>query len=138
MEPLRTVLLWLHVLAALLWIGSSACIAIAGVVAASNQEESSDLKRVIPRLNRLNFSAAIVVGSAGLLNLLLVARLRGFRLSLNFSAILALKVMLYLLMLSILVAALRSSGTSRAAINSALTAGLGILAMGLGIWLAGS
>ena len=78
------------------------------------------------------------MGSAGLLNLLLVARLRGFRLSLNFSAILALKVMLYLLMLSILVAALRSSGTSRAAINSALTAGLGILAMGLGIWLAGS
>lgn len=87
------------------------------------------------------------MGFAGLLNLLLLARLHGFRFSLNFSAILALKVMLYLLMLSILVSALRpafiknpdlAAATSRAAINSAITAGLGILAMGLGLWLAGT
>ena len=91
--------------------------------------------------------AAIVVGSAGLLNLFLLAHLRGFRFSPYFSAILALKVMLYLLMLSILASALRPTvlpgrdptrAASGAAINSAITVGLGIVAMGLGIWLAGT
>jgi putative copper export protein len=147
LDSLRTALLWLHVLSAVLWIGSSACVAIAALVASSNQEESRDLNRVIPRLNRLNFCAAIVVGFAGFLNLFLLAKQRGFRFSPHFSAILALKVVIYLLMLSILTAAFRpvvlqgsdlARSASRAAINSAMTVGLGILALGLGIWLAGT
>jgi uncharacterized membrane protein len=147
LNSLRTALLWLHVLSAVLWIGSSACVAIAAIAASSNREESFELNRVIARLNRLNFLAAMVVGLAGLLNLFLLANLRGFRFSPNFSAILALKVILYLLMLSILASALRpavlqsrdlATAASRAAIKSAITVGLGIVAMGFGIWLAGS
>ena len=152
MNSLRTALLWLHVLAAMLWIGSSTCIAIAAIFVSSNPEEAHDFSSVLPRLNRLNLSAATVVGLAGLLSFLLLAVVRGYRFSPDFTAILALKVILFTLMYSLLSAAVRSAAVrsapaqsldlgqpiSRVAFNSAIAALLGILGMGLGIWLAGA
>jgi uncharacterized membrane protein len=146
LNSLRTALLWLHVLAAVLWIGSSTCIAIAAVFVSSNPEDAHDFNGALPRLNRLSLIAAIIVGLAGLLSFLLLAAVRRYRFSPGFTAILALKVILFMLMFSLLAAAVRSAGSqsvgrtkpiSRIAFNYATAAALGILAMGLGIWLAG-
>lgn len=153
---LRSAFLWIHVLGGALWIGGSACFALAAAALESDSKERREfaIGAAVP-INRLNLGVAIVVLISGIMNLWFVDHLRHFALPRAFTYVLAGKLLLYVLMVVTLGGALGVEGalkrahaggdfttvaakTGRLVTFYLLTVIMGALALGLGLWLAGT
>jgi hypothetical protein len=150
---LRTVILWVHVLCGVVWIGASAGVALAAAVLSSEPEESNKFAtRSIPRINRVCVAVASLIPLTGIANLSFVVQARHGVLPEEFSAILGAKVALYAAMGLALWAAWRTGtpgGLAAADLQVkpnlrrlitlyATIVILGAVALGLGLWLSGT
>ena len=146
------VVLWLHVLAAVTWIGAAASFVLALTsVGSAGREQHEMVMRVAPRLNRVCLGCAALVLATGIANLAFVARHRGGILPTQFTVIIGFKLLLYILMCVMLSRAIRraapssssrcetdANGEPRRLVSpyAVMMAGGGI-ALALGLWLAG-
>jgi hypothetical protein len=155
---MRAVILWLHVLCGVVWVGVCASFLLAAVALASEPSEAYALAlRAAPRITRLCVLLAIVIPLTGIGNLLFVARARGFALPPEFVGILAAKVTLLTAMAFALWRAWRvvtvmrektvhdADGTAAIGVNMrklitlySLIMGAGAAALALGFWLSGA
>lgn len=133
---LRTVILWVHVLCGVVWVGASAGIALAAVALSGEPEEWINFAtRSVPRINRVCVAAASVIPVTGIANLAFVARTYRGALPAVFIAILSAKVAIFVAMAAALwaawgagsaIEARRTLGEARSALGeagSALAAG---------------
>ena len=139
---MRGVVLWIHVLCGVAWIGTSASFVIAATALAGEEKERREFAtRTAPRIGRLCAILACVIPLTGIANLAYVVRARGATLPAEFTGILAAKVALFAAMVAALWAARRGArhgdAGGRAAGLYGLTAALGVIALGLGLWLSG-
>jgi uncharacterized membrane protein len=147
-----TACLWLHVVAGSWWILTSVTIAVAGAVVSPQSVEGKEFGlRVVPKVNRANAVAAVILLATGIVNIVNAGEGRRFDFSSAFTRTLAVKVGLYVVMLAALVASMRAerelrvqgqdasiaAGAARLVGCSAVTALAGAGAMMLGVWLAG-
>ena len=154
---IRVVILWVHVLCGVVWIGSCATfILVAAALAGEPNESYAFAIRSAPRINRLCTLMAIAIPITGTGNLLFATQARGSALPAEFLGILAAKVGLLAIMALGLLGAWRAAvipkgqsaigGTeSRCEVNIrwimasyGLIVGAGIAALGLGLWLSGT
>ena len=144
----RTLILWLHVLGGLSWIGACASFVLASLALGGQDSELRELvRRTAPRINRIGLGCAALLPITGLGNLGFAARAHGFALSREFIAIVAVKILLLGLMGFALRRAVEiaNDGASgdRDAVSRRLRncygaiAGSGAIALLLGLWLAG-
>jgi hypothetical protein len=151
------VILWVHVLCGVAWIGICATFVLAATVLAGEPGESYAFAvKAAPRINRLCVPVAIAMPITGIGNLFFAAHARGVALPAEFLEIVAAKVVLLAVMafglLGAWQAALRLHGQSQTSESESycqanvrrMTAlyGLivvaGIVALGLGLWLSGT
>jgi uncharacterized membrane protein len=152
---LRSIILWIHALCGMVWVGASASFVIA---AAALSGESSELSRfataAAPRINRIGAILALVIPLTGIGNLVYAARADRYVLPPEFVAILVAKITLFAAMAVALAAAWRAENAMRAeaAVDSARAAAnvgklmrlygliiaMGAVALGLGVWLSGT
>ena len=153
---LRTVILWVHVLCGVVWVGASASIALAAAALSGEPEEWTNFAtRSVPRINRICVGAASVIPVTGIANLAFVARNYREGLPAPFIAILSAKVAIFAAMAAALWAAwgansaiearntLGEGGNSAASVRKlialyATIVILGAMALGLGLWLSGT
>ncbi len=151
---LRTVILWIHVLCGVIWVGASASVALAGAVLSGEPQEWRRFAKVsAPRINRLCVVAASLIPLTGIANLAFVARAYRGRLPAAFVAILCVKVALYSAMALVLWAVGRVTVPSGAVDVDDYTGPpgvrkltafyvtivvLGAIALALGLWLSGT
>jgi hypothetical protein len=149
------IVLWIHVICGVTWISVIASLVIASYGLA---EEGSALTefvlRAAPRINRVAIVCASLIVATGFGNLIFTAKQRGMALPSEFVEILSAKIALLGLMLWALWRAIESLPRLRQnAVNGAskdFTAGVrellrwyalivtaGVVALGLGLWLAG-
>ena len=151
-----TVALWVHGICGALWMGASACFAIACLALTAGSAEQRDfLQNGAARINRLAMAAAVVLPLTGVFNWSQAIATHRGTLSPVFSGILAAKIALYLLMLLALTLAIRTLPQSlnewrrgdalapARAISTMIKAHAAIVAMGamamiLGVWLTGA
>jgi hypothetical protein len=151
---LRTIILWIHALCGVAWVGACASFVIA---AAALGGEAGELSRfaanTAPRINRAGAILALVIPLTGIGNLIYAARMRGDALPPEFIGLLAAKITLFAAMALTLAAAWRAESAMRAdgAAGSAsdanirklmrlygLIMAMGGVALGLGLWLSGT
>jgi uncharacterized membrane protein len=144
--------IWVHVLAAVVWIGACAALALAAGALRSGAVESADFaRRALPRLVRLNAVAAALVLAGGGVSLAAVGGERGYRFPPLFIEVLAMKASLYFGMLWTLSATARTQASIgdhpaeagqrwfvRIAALSGAAVVLGGIALALGLLLAGT
>lgn len=152
---LRTVILWVHVLCGVVWVGASANVALAAVALSGEPEEWARFAtRSVPRINRVCVVAASVIPVTGIANLGFVARAHRGALPAAFVAILSVKVALFAAMAGVLWAAWGAGSSMEGGSGSSggdVAAGvrklialyvtiviLGAMALGLGLWLSGT
>ena len=154
---IRAVILWVHVLSGVVWVGVCATFILAAAALAGEPNESYAFAlRAAPRINRLCVPMAIAIPITGIGNLLFATLTRGSVLPAEFLGILAAKVgLLAFMALGLLgawraVAILRRQSAmgateSRYEVNVrrivasyGLIVGAGIAALGLGLWLSGT
>jgi putative copper export protein len=154
---LRAVILWVHVLCGVVWVGACATFIIALAALAGEPNELYAIAiRIAPQLNRLCVPLAIAIPITGVGNLLFVVQARRTVLPPEFVEIVAAKIGLLAVMGLALVAAwaaapklderppIRASGSSsevnvrRIVASYGLIVGAGIVALGLGLWLSGT
>jgi putative copper export protein len=154
---LASAVLWLHVISGAVWVGACACFVLAASALSVGSDEWQEFAlKAVPGLDRLNFAAASILVATGILNLLFAGAARGFYFSSMFLGVLAAKIALLIVMVFALAASFRAetqlrdavargdrnpgaaSAIRRYTIASGLTVAAGILALGLGLWLAGS
>ena len=144
---LTSAVLWIHVLSGALWVGTCMTFILAASAASTNGEQIELAARTVPRLNRLNQIAAALVPLTGLLNLFFVGSAIDFHFPRAFTAVLGAKVILFFLMCLALFASSpiasalgrgESGGLSRLMRLYGAIALCGTVALGLGLWLAGS
>jgi hypothetical protein len=151
-------MVWLHVVAAAVWIGASACVMIA---ATAIGPESAELKpfvlRVLPAINRLGLFAAVIVFGAGMVRLVRLGAPLGYHFPAKFLYAVGFKIALFGAMAgattwSYKMRRARLGATSareidagdvatvvkRAALLAGFTVVMGGLAAALGLWVAGS
>lgn len=148
----RTVILWIHALAAGAWVGASACYVIAaGAVGVNDDEGRAFVRRVTPAINRVGVAAMLTVVGSGIINLMLAGAMRQFHFSQTFIAVLSAKIAIFLVMFVVLSASFRTArrlsgadtsevaraGTRLLILNGAVVA-MGAGALVLGLWLVGS
>jgi hypothetical protein len=143
---LSVAILWIHVLCGALWVVVSLSLLLA---LAATEESARDAfaARAAPKLNRVNFTAIVLLPLTGIANLYYVSRAHGFQLPSAFIAVLSVKVALLCgmaLTLGFASTALKPAReTSRSGARRLLwlygaMAALGAVALLLGLWLAGS
>jgi hypothetical protein len=156
---MTTTILWIHATAGALWIGACACFMIAGLALTPGSDEHRNfVVRSAPQIDRLAMLAAGVLFLTGLLNLAQAEIARQFALSAfshEFITVLAIKIMLFIAMVSVMHSSMRigsairtviEHGTTDAlpsALNRMVKAHAAVVAMGsiallLGLWLIGS
>jgi hypothetical protein len=155
---LVSVVLWLHALCGVIWVGTCASFALAAAALSTETAQWREFAlRTAPRINRIAMAIAGMIPLTGIANLGFAAAARGFALPAQFVAVLICKVALYAAMALLLWAAwgaesaLRSGSTNENAVDDGATAqirklmtlygvmaALGTLALGLGLWLSGS
>jgi hypothetical protein len=152
---LTTVMLWTHVASAAWWVLACTIMALAGAVLGMDTVEGREfVVRVVPGFNRANTVAAAVLLMTGMINIYAAGMARRFHFPPPFVRVLAIKIVLYVMMLTALRASAgaarrllaqaggqaspgATAGTGRLAALSALTALMGAAAMLLGVWLVG-
>jgi len=153
---IRAVILWIHVLCGVVWVGSCATFVLAAAALAGEPHESFAFAiRVAPRINRLCVPLAIAIPITGISNLLFAAQARGSVLPVEFIGIVAAKIGLLAIMASALLGAWRAAAilgekaTKAPELGCAvsirwlmtlygLIVGAGMVALGLGLWLSGT
>jgi hypothetical protein len=154
---LATVVLWIHALCGIIWIGACASFVIAVSALGAEAEERDDFTaRSAPGLNRLCIALACMIPLTGLVNLSFAARARHLALPAEFIVIVGAKIVLFGAMATALWAAwgivVKSGGLafSTGGIGSGVGAihrlmklyglivTLGAAALALGLWLSGT
>ncbi|HKV53030.1 MAG TPA: hypothetical protein VJN94_00170 [Candidatus Binataceae bacterium] len=155
---LRAVILWVHVLCGVAWVGACASFVIAAAALGGEPGESRALAlRAAPRINRLCIVLAIAIPLTGIGNLTFAAQSHGYRLPTEFVGILTAKIGLFIVMALALAGAWRVTAqlTRRREANSVkktenpanipkltalygLIVAMGTLALALGLWLSGT
>lgn len=152
--PVASIVLTIHVLCGVLWVGACASFVLA---ASALNRESGDWRefalKVAPRLNRINLVLACAIPLTGLGNLYFAGRARGFHFPVQFSELLSAKVVLFIAMAAALTAAWSAEAAmkrdqkngrinlpaSRRLVRLyGITVALGTLALALGLWLSGT
>jgi len=153
---LRAVILWIHVLCGILWIGICAAFILAAASLGSEPSESHSFTlRIAPQINRLSAAMAIAIPVTGIGNLLFAAAARGSSFPPEFIQIVAAKIGLLVIMTGALIVAWRAARVAdenrsiqvatedgKTRIRQIVAAyglivGAGIIALGLGLWLSG-
>jgi hypothetical protein len=144
---LRNTFLWIHVLCGALWVAASLSFVLAAG-ASTEGERTGFASRVAPVLNRLNLGAIVLLPLSGIANLIYVARANHYRLPAAFVEVLGAKLLLLCGMATAL--AMAWGATARLGSGAAdkgerrlvwlygAMAGMGAVALMLGLWLAGS
>jgi hypothetical protein len=157
---IRSVVLWVHVLCGLIWVGTSASFLLAiSAMTAESAEWRDFALRAAPPINRINVVAALIVPMTGAGNLFSAALTRRSPFPPAFVGIVAIKVVLFFIMGVMLAAAFAAERTMResfagerldcdfgdgvAALRRLVRlygaiATLGVIALCLGLWLAGT
>jgi len=144
----RTLILWLHVLGGLSWIGACVSFVLASLALSGQDSELRELfGRAAPRVNRIGLACVVLIPVTGMGNLAFAASQRHFALTPEFTAIVVVKILLLTLMGFALWRAVGfandgATGDRDAAIRRlrncyAAIAGAGAIALLLGLWLAG-
>ncbi len=152
--PIASIVLTIHVLCGVLWVGACASFVLA---ASALNRESGEWRefalKVAPRINRINLLLACAIPLTGLGNLYFAGRARGFRFPAQFSELLSTKVVLLIAMALALAAAWSAEGAmsrdqesgsidvsaSRRLVRLyGITVALGTIALALGLWLSGT
>jgi uncharacterized membrane protein len=152
--PPASIVLTIHVLCGVLWVGACASfILAASAMNLESAEWGEFVNKAAPRINRINLVLACAIPLTGLGNLYFAGRARGFKFAPQFIELLSAKIVLFFAMAVALVAAwpaeaaLRSpqaSETNSIAASRKLvrlygiTVGMGTAALALGLWLAGT
>jgi uncharacterized membrane protein len=157
---IRSVVLWIHVLCGVIWVGTSASFLLAiSAMTAESAEWRDFALRAAPRINRINVVAALILPMTGAGNLFSAALMRRSPFPPAFVGIVAIKVVLFFVMGVMLAAAFAAERTMRESFAAApsddvsdhgtaalrclvrlygtITA-LGVVALVLGLWLAGT
>jgi uncharacterized membrane protein len=157
---IRSVVLWMHVLCGVVWVGTSASFLLAiSAMTAESAEWRDFALRATPRINRINVVAALILPMTGAGNLFSAALMRRSPFPPAFVGIVAIKVVLFFVMGVMLAAAFAAERTMRESFAAApsddvsdhgtaalrrlvrlygtITA-LGVVALVLGLWLAGT
>ncbi|HVA41143.1 MAG TPA: hypothetical protein VNF49_10805 [Candidatus Binataceae bacterium] len=152
---IRSVVLWIHVLCGVTWVGTSASFLLAASAMTAESDEWREFAlKAAPRINRINVVPALVLPLTGAGNLFSAAMVRKSPFPPEFIGIVALKVVLFCfmgLMLAASFAAERSMREGFAVSNEdgvvagqrlvrlyGSIAALGTIALCLGLWLAGT
>jgi hypothetical protein len=151
-----TAILWTHAAAGAIWVGACACFVIAGLaLGAGSVEQLNFVESAAPKIDLLGLAAAAVLLATGLINLMTAGISRGFAFSTTFVTVLAIKIVLFIVMIGVMTWSMRIGEVIRAvlgrgrsdAVPGAMTrmvrAHVAIVAMGgialmLGTWLMGS
>jgi uncharacterized membrane protein len=146
--------LWVHVLAGVSWVGACGSFVLAAMALAGSRPERRHFAvRSLPSLNRLCVGCAGLIPLTGLGNLAFAARAHGNSLSKEFTTIVAVKLVLFAVMVWALTMIIGRSGAlhvehagadneADAAVSAllrlhGLTIALGATALLLGLWLTG-
>ena len=152
---IRSVVLWIHVLCGVMWVGTSASFLLAASAMTGESDEWREFAlRAAPRINRLNVVPALVVPMTGAGNLFSAALMRRTPFPPAFIGIVAMKVVLFFIMGLVLAASFAAERSMREGFAQSTAggmmaarrlvrlygtvAGLGTIALGLGLWLAGT
>jgi len=153
---IREVILWVHVLCGVVWVGACATFVVAAAALNGEPDESSAFTiKVAPQINRLCVPMAIAIPITGIGNLMFAAQARGLVLPAEFIGIVAAKVVLLSIMALGLLGASRAAvilqkqlpmgpSAPRHKVNRRIMAlyGLitvaGVFALVLGLWLSGT
>jgi uncharacterized membrane protein len=157
---IRSVVLWVHVLCGVIWVGTTASFLLAiSAMTAESAEWRDFALRAAPLINRINVVAALIIPMTGAGNLFSAALMRRSPFPPAFVGIVAIKVVLFFIMGVMLAAAFAAERTMResfagerpdydfhdgvAALRRLVrlygtTAALGVVALVLGLWLAGT
>jgi len=157
---IRSVVLWVHVLCGVIWVGTTASFLLAiSAMTAESAEWRDFALRAAPRINRINVVAALIIPMTGAGNLFSAALMRRSPFPPAFVGIVAIKVVLFFIMGVMLAAAFAAERTMResfagerpdhdfhdgvAALRRLVRlygtiAALGGVALVLGLWLAGT
>lgn len=102
-------LVWIHVLAGVIWIGACACLALAAAVLTAGSDEFSDFALSgVPRLIGLNATAAALLLAAGVAKLGVIGVARRFHFSSLFLEVLSVKAALFAAMVAALAGSWRA------------------------------
>jgi hypothetical protein len=153
----RAVILWIHVLSGVLWVGACATFMVAAAgLAGEPNELDAFVVRITPHINRLCVPLAIAIPATGVGNLFFAVQARGAVLPSEFIVIVGAKVGLLAIMALALLGAWRATPrlekqTPRGAVGSRVELNVrrivafyglivagGIVALGLGLWLSGT
>ena len=154
---IRALILWVHVLCGVVWVGACATFVLAATALAGDPTESSLFAmKVAPRINRLCLPIAIMIPITGVGNLLFAVHARGPVLPAEFLEILAAKAILLAVMGLGLFGAWRAVPKLHERLQTGacephgetnvrwmmvlygLIVAAGIMALGLGLWLSGT
>jgi uncharacterized membrane protein len=152
--PPASIVLTIHVLCGVLWVGSCASFILA---ASALNRESGEWRefalKAAPRINRINLALACMVPLTGLGNLYFAGRARHFRFPAPFVELLSAKVVLFFAMAVALAAAwsaeaamIQPNGNSAVSLAASrrlvrlygITVAMGATALALGLWLSGT
>ena len=149
---MRTVILWLHAIGGVAWVGAASVFVIAaGAVGLDEEEGLAMVRRIAPAIDRIGLGAMLFIIASGIVNIYLAGAMRNFAFSNAFVELLALKIaalggMFVMLTLSWRVepalashdaAVARRAARRLIAFNLAVI-GLGAAALLMGLWLLGS
>lgn len=154
---LSTVILWVHALCGVIWVGACASFLLAAMaLSAEAAEWRAFATRSAPRINRLCVALACLIPLTGIGNLVFAARAHHDLLPAAFVGVLSAKIGLFAAMALALGAAWKagaptpSAGTIAAGIDAdaarvrklmrlyGIIVVLGGVALGLGLWLSGT
>jgi|SRR5579863_2359916 len=154
---LTQVVLWIHALCGVAWIGACASFVLAAAALSGEPGELREFAlRSAPRINRVCLVLACAIPLTGIGNLFFAARARGYRLPGEFIGILGGKLALFAVMALLLWTAWDSGNALGAKTQDkvdeaadadtvrrlmklyGLSVGAGALALALGVWLSGT
>jgi hypothetical protein len=152
---IRSIGLWVHVLCGVMWVGTSASFLLAASAMTAESDEWREFAlKAAPRINRINVVPALIVPMTGAGNLFSAALMRRSPFPPAFIGIVAIKVVLFFCMGVMLAASFAAERAMREGFAESLDAGataakrlvrlyggvaaLGTVALGLGLWLAGT
>ncbi|HUN58926.1 MAG TPA: hypothetical protein VMU41_12495 [Candidatus Binataceae bacterium] len=152
--PPASIVLTVHVLCGVLWVGACASFVLAASALNRESGEWRDFAlKVAPRINRINLVAACAIPLTGLGNLYFAGRARGFKFPPQFIGVLAAKIVLFVVMAAALLAAWTAESSmlpqgpdgsidaraSRRLVRLyGIMVALGTVALALGLWLSGT
>lgn len=152
--PPASIVLTVHVLCGVLWVGACASFVLAASALNRESVEWRDFAlKVTPRINRINLLAACAIPLTGLGNLYFAGRMRGFKFPPQFIAVLSAKIVLFLAMAAAVMGAWSAEASMRPEVAEGsidicaarrlvrlygITVAMGTVALALGLWLSGT